>query len=227
MVFSNPLEIVQDADYLHFYFQLLGKPVLHLRRRNRFLLLGNHALIWFLWNIVWRCKIWTKVVLSTLTVSVDTKMWLELPPKTLRRRRPRKNESFTYFWWWSLSESRRRLLASWLGQPPLWYCEISMNLSSCWCFLSCSFCLACGRPTTGLLQKALGGTFTMRPSTMCGAQLTWQVRHTECAPTSLCMSLREGSLFVFVREDKTKQTHRPTLLSFKFMGVCGLPSTLI
>ena len=43
----------------------------------------------------------------------------------------------------------------------------------------------------------------------------------------LCRSLRECSLFVFVREEKTKQTHHPTLLSFIFLGVCGLPATLI
>jgi hypothetical protein len=43
----------------------------------------------------------------------------------------------------------------------------------------------------------------------------------------LCRSLQECSLFVFVREEKTKQTHRPTLLSFIFMGVYGLPATLV
>jgi hypothetical protein len=45
-------------------------------------------------------------------------------------------------------------------------------------------CLACGRPTTGLPQRALGGTFTVQPSTMRGAQLPWQVTRAECAPTS-------------------------------------------
>jgi hypothetical protein len=44
--------------------------------------------------------------------------------------------------------------------------------------------LACGRPTTGLPQRALGGTFTVQPATMRGAQLTWQVTRAECAPTS-------------------------------------------
>jgi hypothetical protein len=44
--------------------------------------------------------------------------------------------------------------------------------------------LACGRPTTGLPQRALGGTFTVQPSSMRGAQLTWQVTRAECAPTS-------------------------------------------
>jgi hypothetical protein len=54
------------------------------------------------------------------------------------------------------------------------------------------YCLAaCGRPTTGLPQRALGVTFTVQPSTMRGAQLTWQVTRAECAPTSYMHNMQE------------------------------------
>ena len=77
-------------------------------------------------------------------------------------------------------------------------------------------CLACGRPTTGLPQRALGGTFTLQPSSIRGAQLTWQVTRAECAPASYAGA--SGNAHFSYSFEKRRQCH------YRFFGTFSRPN---